>query len=187
MLGNITGQLTDFIHSISWSHPTWDLFVVAFFVLGAFVYGFSLGRDRIIMIMVAVYMALVAVTNLPFVPHFGAQIALDNGFVIKLSTFLGLFAVLFFMLTRSALNHALSGNGALGSWWHVLLLSFMQIGMLISVVMNFLPLAWLDKFTPFIQTVFVSAWGKFFWVVLPIIGLLLVGISNEKSASRYDR
>lgn len=186
MFGTFVAQFKDFLHTISWSHPSWDLFVVVFFVVGALVYGFSLGRDRIIMIMVAVYMSLVAVTHLPFAPQIGAQISLSNGFVVRLSTFIGLFAILFFMLTRSALNHALSG-GALGSWWHVLILSFVQVGMLISVVMGFLPSAILEKLTPFIRTVFVSPWGSFVWVVLPIVGLLLVGLSNERASNRYGR
>lgn len=186
MLGAVGKQLTDFSARLSFANPTWDLFVLVFFVVGALVYGFSLGRDRIIMIMVALYMALVAVTNLPFVPQFGARIALDNGFAIRVGTFVGLFVILFFMLTRSALNHALSGNGALGTWWHVLFLSFVQVGMLISVVMSFLPLFWLGKLAPLTRTVFVSPWGKFLWVLMPIFGLLLIGISNERNARRYD-
>lgn len=179
-------QFSDFAHNLSWSHPSWDLFILVFLLIGTLIYGFSMGRDRIIMIMVAVYMALVAATHLPYVPHFGASVALNNGFIIKISTFLGLFVILFFMLTRSALNHAITGNGSLGRWWHVLILAFLQVGMLISVVLGFLPNEWLAHLSAFIQTVFVSPWGKFTWVLLPIFGLLIVGISNEHSRGIYE-
>ncbi len=179
--------LTNFLQALSWSRPTWDLFIVVFLCVGTLVYGFSLGRDRIIMIMVAVYMALVAVMHLPFIPQFTAAISFNNGFVIKMGTFLGMFAVLFFMLTRSALNHSLSGDGELGRWWHVLVLSFMQVGMLVSVVMGFLPPHWIDKLSPLTQIIFSSPWGKFGWVVAPIFGLLFVGLSNERGRRRYDR
>lgn len=187
MFGVFFQQFKDFSQRLSFANPTWDLFVLVFFVVAALIYGFSLGRDRIIMIMVALYMALVAVTNLPVIPQFGARIALDNGFAIRVGTFVGLFVILFFMLTRSALSHALSGNGALGPWWHVLFLSFVQVGMLISVVMSFLPVGWLEKLAPFTRTIFVSPWGKFLWVLMPIFGLLLIGLYNERNASRYDR
>lgn len=187
MSGNFGAQFTEFAHRLSWSHPTWDLFIIVFLLIGTLIYGFSMGRDRIIMIMVAVYMALVAATHLPYVPNFGASFALSNGFIIKISTFLGLFVVLFFMLTRSALNHAIAGNGSIGRWWHILILAFFQVGMLISVVLSFLPPEWLGQLSQLAQTIFVSPWGKFAWTLLPIFGLLIVGVSNERSRARsYD-
>ncbi|MCX6781299.1 MAG: hypothetical protein NT003_04285 [Candidatus Magasanikbacteria bacterium] len=171
----------DFIHSLSWSHPSWDLFILLFLVVGTLVYGFSLGRGRTIMIMVAVYMAVAAVHTLPALPQMGAIVQLSNGFVLRVGTFLGLFAILFFMLTRSALNHALNSDGPMGSWWHIIVLSFLQVGMLISVVMSFLPSMWLLKISPFLQLIFASPWGAFAWVIAPIIGLLVVGMSTESS------
>lgn len=141
------------------------------------------------MIMVAIYMALVAVTYLPIVPHIAGDVLLTNGFVIKISTFLGLFAILFFMLTRSALSHAMVGDGALGRWWQIILLSFLQMGMLISVVMSFLPEQWLSHLATLTRLIFISNWGKFVWVVLPIFGLMIVGVSNERDMAhmRYER
>lgn len=185
MFESLGPQFSEFVQGLSWSNPTWDLFIIVFLLIGTLIYGFSMGRDRIIIIMVAVYMALVAVTQLPHVPQFDAAVSLSNGFILKISTFLGLFGVLFFMLTRSALNHAISSNGGMGKWWHVLLLSFLQVGMLISVVMGFLPAEWFGKLTHLTQTIFVSPWGRFVWSLLPIFGLLIVGISIERQRS-YD-
>ena len=182
----IAAQFSEFARNISWSHPTWDLFIVVFLLVGTLIYGFSMGRDRIIMIMVAVYIALVAATHLPYSPQFGASLPITNGFFVKISTFLGLFVVLFFMLTRSALNHAIAGSGALGRWWHILLLAFLQVGMLISVVLGFLPGEWLTHLSLLTQTIFVSPWGKFAWVLIPIFGLLIVGISNDNARATYD-
>lgn len=186
MFEQLGPQFSEFVSRVSWSNPTWDLFIVVFLLVGALIYGFSMGRDRIIMIMVAVYMALVAVTNLPYVPQFGAALSLSNGFIMKISTFLGLFAILFFMLTRSALNHAIGGSGAIGRWWHVLILSFLQVGMLISVVMSFLPSEWLTGLAQLTRTVFVGPWGKFAWSLAPILGLLIIGLSIERQRGARD-
>lgn len=182
----ITQQLAEFTARISWSNPTWDLFIVVFLLVGTLIYGFSMGRDRIIMVMVAVYMALVAATHLPYVPKIGASVALTNGFMIKISTFLGLFIVLFFMLMRSALSYAISNNNTDGKWWHILILAFFQVGMLISVVLSFLPIDWLGHLSGLSQTVFISPWGKFAWTLLPIFGLLIVGVTSDVPRRMYD-
>lgn len=174
------------MQTLSWSNPTWDLFIIVFLLVGTLIYGFSLGRDRVIMVMVAVYMALVAVLHLPYVPEFGNSVASSNAFIIKIATFLGLFAILFFMLTRSALNHAIAGNNTIGKWWHIMLLAFLQVGMLISVVLNFLPPEWIERLAELTRTMFIHPWGRFTWVVLPIVGLLIVGISIERQGGRND-
>ncbi len=178
--------ISDYTQAISWSHPTWDLFILVFLLIGTLLYGFSLGRDRIIMIMIALYMALVAVMRMPFIPT-GVSLAFGQAFAVKVGAFVGLFVILFFLLTRSALNHAIQTDGMLGKWWHIILLSFLQVGMLISVIMSFLPEQWTAKLATLTQIIFVSAWGKFTWVVLPILGLLVVGLSmDRKRGSMYE-
>ncbi len=188
-MSSIREQFREFISGLSWSHPTWDLFIVVFLVVGTLLYGFSLGRNRIVMIMVALYMALVSVMYFPLVTLQTGDVLLTHGFVIKISTFLGLFAVLFFMLTRSALNHMMIGENTFGRWWHIIILSFLQVGMLISVVMSFLPPAWILHVSELTRITFVSAWGKFVWVVLPIVGLTIVGISSQRDymGPRFER
>ena len=54
-----------FIKNVDLKNPSWDLFIALFFVIGALLYGFSLGRDRIIVIMVSIFMALAVVDAMP--------------------------------------------------------------------------------------------------------------------------
>ena len=51
---------------IDWSAPTWDIIILIFFALSVLVYSFTLGRDRIVAILIATYLALAVTTNLPF-------------------------------------------------------------------------------------------------------------------------
>ena len=180
-MSRLAQQFSEFSTGLSWSHPTWDLFIVVFLVVGTLLYGFSLGRSRIIMIMMALYMALVSIMYLPVIPKFTEGVQLGNGFVLKISSFLALFAILFFMLTRSALNNTIGDDDSSARWWHIMLLAFMQVGMLLSVVMSFLPESWLNHVSTLTRITFVSPWGKFVWVIMPIIGLTLVGISNRRT------
>ncbi len=50
---------------LDWNNPSWDLFLVLFFLVGALLYGLSLGKDRIIAIMVSIYMAVAIIQVLP--------------------------------------------------------------------------------------------------------------------------
>lgn len=186
MFSNFLADYSQLFRGLSFTEPTWDLFLLVFFVVGSLLYGFSLGRDRIIMIMVSIYMALVAVSRLPFDPNSAGEISLQSGFVVKFSTFVGLFIILFFLLTRSALHRAMSGSDGGGKWWQVLMLSFAQIGLVLSVVLSFLPPIATQKFASITRIIFVSRVGQFVWVMLPIVALLLIGYANTRRRSSDD-
>jgi len=167
------GAMTNYIGSINWANPTWDLFIVLFFVVGALLYGLSLGRDRVVIILVSIYMALAVVSNAPYLRDFNAELTINQGFVLRIGFFLGIFLVLFFLLSRSALLKILGGEGG-GSWWQVIILSFLQCGLIISVILSFLPEETLNNLTPFIKQSFVSDAAKFSWLVLPIIMMAII-------------
>ena len=112
---------SSFIANIDWSTPTWDLFIVLFFIVAAFIYGLSLGRDRVIAILVSVYMAMAVVNTAPFIGSFSGEVGVANMFVVRVSTFIGVLILLFFLLSRSALVSTIASSDERGSWWQVLL------------------------------------------------------------------
>lgn len=167
-----------FIANINWSSPSWDLFIILFFVIAALVYGLSLGRDRIIVIMVGTYMALAVVNNAPFINTASQllprEIGIQDLFVFKISSFLGAFVLLFFLLSRSALLKTLAGTESVGSWWQVFLFSILHVGLFISIALSFLPSQSLSVFSAPIRDVFVSDPARFFWIVAPIVLMALI-------------
>lgn len=167
------GVVTSYIGTIDWATPTWDLFIVLFFIVGALLYGLSLGRDRIIVILVSIYMGLAVVSNAPYLQDFNAELTINQNFVIKIGVFLGVFVLLFFLLSRSALLKTL-GSNASGSWWQVIAFSFLQCGLMISVTLSFLPAGTTDNLSPFVQQAFLSDPARFSWLVLPIVLMAFV-------------
>lgn len=167
------GVITNYIGNINWATPTWDLFIILFFIVGALLYGLSLGRDRVVVILVSIYMALAVVTNAPYLKDFNAELTINQSFVLRIGFFLGIFLILFFLLSRSALLRIL-GSDAGGSWWQVIILSFLQCGLIISVVLSFLPQATAGNLTPFIWQAFVSDMARFCWLVLPIVMMAII-------------
>ena len=128
-----------YLTSLNWQNPTWDVFILLFFVVGALLYGLSLGRDRVIVILVGIYMALAVVTNAPALSTLNVALNLNENYVLRISLFLGIFVVVFFLLSRSALLKTIGRSGAPGSWWQTIVFSVLQGGLRLSVTLNYWP------------------------------------------------
>jgi hypothetical protein len=168
---------------INLSAPTWDMFILLFFVVGALVYGLSMGRERVVMLIVAVYMALAVVNSAPYIKTFSTSISLGSAFAFQITTFVGVFLLLFFFVSKSALSRSFS-LGDTGKWWQVLTFSTLHVGLLTSVVLSYLPSSALEHLTVVTRQVFVSDIGKFCWIVLPILAMIV--IRPEKKRDRAD-
>lgn len=171
-MGDILGSVSQ----ISLSNPSWDLFIILFFVLAAFLYGLSLGRDRIIVILVSIYIALAIVNSAPYIKDMANEIKFDI-FTFKATAFLGLFILLFFLFSRSALLRTLGSGGAAGNILQVIIFSFLHVGLLTSITLSFLPVESLNYLMPITRTLFVSQPAQFIWMVAPLLVMFLV---NER-------
>lgn len=162
-----------FLGPIDFATPSWDVFLLLFFLAGALLYGLTLGRDRIVVIMVSIYMGLAIVTNAPYIKQLSADIAVNN-FAFRVSTFLGLFVLMFFFLSKNALIRSLDfGTG--GRLFQTALFSVLHVGLLLSVALSFLPDAALANFSPQVRGLFVSDPAKFAWLVTPVAAMMIFG------------
>ena len=158
---------------MNWAAPTWDIFILLFFVIGALLYGLSLGRDRVIVILVSVYMGLAVVNNTPALNNLNLSLHVNDNYVLKISFFLGLFVILFFLLSRSALLKTIGGSGAPGSWWQTIVFSILQVGLLISITLNFLPANMTQGLSEGTRQIFMSDNGRSAWMILPIVFMII--------------
>lgn len=169
--------------SIDWAHPSWDLFIVLFFIVAGFLYGLSLGRDRVIVILISIYMSLAVVSTAPFIGTLQTQIGLEQFFAFRVSTFLLAFIVLFFLLSRSSMLSSMTAAGR-GPWWQVLLFSFLHVGLLISITLSLLPPTASANLALLTQKIFVQDIGRFVWIIAPIVALILFkGVSPDKKSA----
>ncbi|MBI3115652.1 MAG: hypothetical protein HYZ09_04150 [Candidatus Kerfeldbacteria bacterium] len=177
-----------FVANVNWAQPTWDLFIILFFVIAGFLYGLSLGRDRIVVILVSIYMSLAVVNTAPFIGQGSAQVGIESFFVLKVSAFLILFILLFFLISRSALLATIASSDSRGAWWQVLLFSFLHVGLLTAITLSFLPPSSVESLAPMTQTLFSGDTALFLWIVAPIIGMMIMkGGAREKNRRReYD-
>lgn len=176
----------NFVATIDWAKPTWDLFIILFFVVAGFLYGLSLGRDRIVVILVSIYMALAVSSTAPYIGTLNAQVGVQNFFVFQISTFIFTFVALFFLLSRSALLKTIATGDSSGSWWQVLLFSILHVGLLVSITLSFLPAnAAVDHLSPMTQKLFATDTAQFVWIIAPIILMVLLKTDNKKKF-KYD-
>lgn len=155
----------NWLQNINWAQPTWDLFIVLFFLVGVFLYGLSLGRERGFAILVSIYMSLAVVK---MVPVAWMQNKPDL-WIYQLVTFGVLFLILFFLLSRSALIP----SGTSGSWLMVMLFSFLHVGLLVSIVLAFLPAGSIEHLQPTLKQIFVNETARFIWLIAPLVVLAL--------------
>ena len=159
---------------INFHNPSWDAFILLFWLIVSIIYSFAAGRGRIISILVAVYMAELIVIQAPFIGTTAAQqlnVALYLG---RLIAFLVMFLVFFLVLSKYVFRTSVEHRG-ISSWLFSLIFSVLQVGFLISVVLSFLPTEVKVDFSPLISTLFVTQMSQFIWLLLPIAFLVIAG------------
>ncbi len=166
-----------FFGQLDFATPTWDVFLLMFFLIGALLYGLTLGRDRIIVIMVSIYMGLAVVTNAPYIRDLSAAVSVNN-VAFKIGTFLGVFVLLFFFLSKNALLRSLDTGGG-GRLFQTVMFSVLHVGLLLSVGLSFMPSEALGVFSDQTRMVFVSDPAKFVWLVAPIAAMMVFSGRKE--------
>ncbi len=184
---NVATQSAGFLEHVDWTRPTWDLFIILFFIVAAFLYGLSLGRDRIIVILVGIYVSLAIVEHAPLVNNEGFQNMINNlvgqFFVFQISAFLVLFIILFFIITRSALLKTIASSDSPGPWWQVLIYSILHVGLIVSIILSYIPKESLDSvLAPLTLNVFTTDLAQNVWIIGPIVAMFIFkgGASQKK-------
>ncbi len=155
---------------IDWSNPTWDVIILLFFIISVLIYSFTLGRDRIVAILISTYLAWAVALNFPYVDELTELIKNTGIGLWQVSSFLLVFIFLFFFLSRSRMLQSLSSFG--GSWWQVIIFSLLQVGLMMSIILSLLAPEALTHLSPFTKIVFLDDLGRFCWTVLPILSLV---------------
>lgn len=151
------------------SNPTWDILLLLFFFFAVFVYGLMVGRNRIIVLLLASYPAALINEYIPYSKNF-----LDNLNVFQaifLKSF-GFFVLSFFIFwifkssgfSRKELNKKTS---------QVIFLSFLNVGFWANIIFGYALKISEEavKLAPLVRLLFGSAISHFIWLVLPILAL----------------
>ncbi len=173
-------DLENLLGAVDWSRPSWDIFIILFFLVGGLLYGLSLGRDRLVVIMMSIYISLAVVDYAPFINQtLSTSFKLSGQVVnVKLVAFVGLLLFVFFILSRSALAKTLQLSND-SPFWQTLIFSILHIGLILSVVLSLLPPAAREQLSVFTRQVFIGQWQQFGWIVAPLLAMILFGRGSK--------
>ena len=159
------------IYCVSWISSNWYSFVIIISVVGVLIYSFFLGRDRVFVILISSYISLALLSKAPLVLEIlGIQI--NNSFINTTAIFLGCIIILFFMLSYSAFTSVFDRSPT-GTALQTITISFLQIGFVISIIISFLSFEEMNALPLFTKSVFAENQAQFFWLLAPIISILL--------------
>jgi len=168
---------------INWSFPTWDLFIFMFFVASIVFYGVALGRNRILVILISLYISLAITSNLPYLnEQISKQFSFGPVFVLKLFVFGCSMIVLYSLFTRLNL---LSSIREKANIIHVSILSILHIGLIISIILSFLPPETLNLFSSLTRIIFISDIARLLWILAPIVAMFLIQTKNLDDDDYY--
>jgi len=156
----------------------WDIFIILIFFVGVLIYGFFLGRNRMIVLLLGSYFSWAITQMLPW-SRLTSVAWLGLGKTpspsLKMLVFLGLVLVFYFLIPRSVLSSPLRiRKRGEASWLQLFLLSVVQIGFVVSVLVSFLPNDVIATLAPVIKKIFIGGDAQFVWVLLPILALVLM-------------
>jgi len=156
----------------------WDIFIVVVLLLAILIYGFFLGRNRMIIILLSSYFSYLIVLNIPWwkISSIGwLGIDQNPSSSLRIILFLGIILLFYFLMPRSVLTSALRvKKRGLAPLWQLFILSVVQIGLLAVVIFSFLPVEALSNLAPTVRKIFIGPEAQFVWIVLPILVILLM-------------
>ncbi|MBU1091438.1 hypothetical protein KKA27_01045 [Patescibacteria group bacterium] len=152
------------------SNPTWDILVLFFFLATGFFYGVLAGKKKLLSVLFSLYIAILLLNNFFYLDILAQGKELRDAFLLKLSAFL-IFIILLAILFNKTVFRGSSKNK---KWWQVFVLSFLEIGLFVSAIFQFLPAKEVFSFSPIVEMLFASEKSFFWWMVLPLVSLLFI-------------
>lgn len=168
-------KIFELLSAFNWSSPSWDAFIMLAWVVVSVIYTFAAGRGRVINILLSIYISKLLVLEAPFI-----TVALGRGLppvwasLQQLAAFLAVFLIMFVLLGRYAFRTAADTKHVSGVLVSVIF-SFLQIGLLINIILNWLPANSQNSFSDLIKILFINHTAEFIWLILPLIFLVAFG------------
>lgn len=151
------------------SNPSWDLIVIFLFIAFGFFYGISSGKKKLISLLISFYTGGFFFSNFFYIDYLIKGRTILETFLLKSFLFLAIVLTLNLIFLR-----ILDGSSSSGEWWQVLLLSFIETGLLFSFIFHLFPAKDLFTFSPVVKYLFVSDKSFTLWLIAPLVGLFLV-------------
>lgn len=152
------------------SNPTWDLLVLFFFLAAGFFYGLMAGKKKLLAVLFSIYISIILLDNFGYLDFFTQKEDIFTVFLVRAFAFFTLIILLGILFAKTIFR----GSAKKEKWWQVFVLSFLEVGLLISAAFQLLPAKDLFVFSPIVQIFFASDKMFFWWLTLPLVALFFI-------------
>lgn len=151
-------------------HYNW--LVILFFLFVIFLVGFSLGRTRMLLGLLSIYIAAFITPLFSYRDRLGEFFKNLPDYWLNLSLFLVVYLIVFLILNRSLLKHRLSMKES--SPLTILGIAILEIGFLTTIAVSYLPEKIVASLSPQLLKYFGSKNSQFIWSILPLLAVLFL-------------
>ena len=162
---------------LSVGSPTWDSMLVIIYCVTVLIYSFFASRERLVLVLVSLYASLAITLGTPEITRFLTAVQPSQYDTYRVSIFLGGF-VLFFILLSQKMSLRSDGQ----QWWQAIVLSALQVGLLISSVLFFLPGQLVDS--GIARDYFINDTARSAWMLAPILAMII--LPRKKKDDHHD-
>ena len=159
---------------INLSNPSWDTFLILFYLLAVVIYSFFASRERLSVVLGSIYSALAVTMLTPAIKDWLSSVQPGQFFMYQLGIFVVAFLTLYVLFSQ---NMALRAEGG-HSWVHAIILSGFQVGLLMSSILIFLPQDTLNS--PVATQFFTSPLPRSVWMLGPVLAMVFMRRKTDK-------
>lgn len=160
--------------------PTWDLGAVFFLFVLIIFYEVSSGKNKTILSLISSYFSFGIVKFFPFWSIM-ADFFRIKSFFLEMSVFWFFVIIFSFFLSRSTGGSLFSFSKIrIGYFLQALIFAVLQTGLLAAISLSFIPKEQYGNLSPIIFKVFLNQPFSFFWVLLPVLGLVFFNTKKNR-------
>lgn len=157
--------------SVSGIGPRWLFGIFGLVVLS--LYGLSMGRTRAVLSLMSLYSAFVITKLFPYSDKIETLVAKPTeDYWIPVGLFLTTYIVIFIIFNFSFLKNRVASSEF--SLFGVVLVSILQLGFLISIILSILPKDVSVSWSQNLYNYFGTPIALFFWAIAPLPALLFL-------------
>lgn len=150
-----------------------DLMVGAFLIFILFVLGITLGKSKLVIGIVSIYISSFLERLFPYHNELSGLLGQTEDYWIRIGLLVFFYLIVFLLLNRSMARSRLTLREI--SFFAIIPLSILQAGFIISVILTLLPPSIVDSLSPYIIQYFGTPRAQFAWALLPLISFMFLG------------
>ncbi len=160
-------------------HYSW--LIILFFVFAIFLVGLSLGRTKMLISLLSLYIASFLEAHFVYFDKVSGIIKGQPAYMFHVYIFLLLYVLIFFIFNHSILNQRFTFKDS--SLFSVAIFTILEIGLLVSLIVSYLPSMASATLPKLVSIYFGTKTAQFWWAVFPLVIIFFFKRKKESGSS----